>query len=132
MLFAWKAYWPDTAVWQGEGILTEVPFTAVEENTGQVHPQRFVLRQNYPNPFNPHTRIEYDLPEGGLVRLVIFNALGQRVRTLIEASQQAGFHRLDWDGRDDAGIPLRSGTYFYRLAMPQTALHATRSMILAR
>jgi flagellar hook assembly protein FlgD len=91
-----------------------------------------VLRQNYPSPFNPHTRIEYDLPQGGLVRLAIFNALGQRVRTLIESSQQAGFHRLDWDGRDDAGIPLRSGTYFYRLAMSQTALHATRSMVLAR
>ncbi|MCB0304106.1 MAG: T9SS type A sorting domain-containing protein, partial [Calditrichaeota bacterium] len=73
------------------------------------------LQQNYPNPFNPSTTIEYDLPEDGRIALVIYNNLGQKIRTLYEGTQLAGTHRISWDGRDDRGKALASGVYFYTL-----------------
>ena len=130
MWFAWKAFWPETAVWEGEGIL--VPSTAVGGQTERIRPQDLDLGQNYPNPFNPQTHIEYDLPQSGLVRLVVYNTQGQRVRTLVEAYQAAGSHRLEWDGRDNAGLAVASGTYFYQLAVPQAAYRQTRAMVLVR
>ena len=78
-------------------------------------PAEYALQQNYPNPFNPSTTIEYDLPEDGRIALVIYNNLGQKIRTLYEGTQLAGTHRISWDGRDDRGKALASGVYFYTL-----------------
>jgi hypothetical protein len=79
MWFAWSTYWPDTAVWDGEGIIDDPPeITAVAESIDHT-PVHFSLAQNYPNPFNPFTQIEYRLPGPGRVRLSVFNASGQRV-----------------------------------------------------
>ena len=80
-------------------------------------PLQYELAQNYPNPFNPETVIRYAHTCRGAVgtRLVIFNALGQRVRTLLDEPQAPGFYSVVWDGRDDDGRKLSSGTYFYRL-----------------
>ncbi len=78
-------------------------------------PERFWLAQNYPNPFNPATTIEFALPERAEVRLEVFNMLGQKIRTLLLGTLSAGTHRLQWDGRDEAGNPAPSGIYFYRL-----------------
>jgi hypothetical protein len=78
-------------------------------------PTDFALQPNYPNPFNPATRIQYQLPEAALVKLEIFNALGQKVRTLVNGEQQTpGYYNLEWNGRDDAEITVPSGIYFYR------------------
>ena len=132
MWFAWKAFWPDTAVWDGEGVLEGVSSTWVDEAAEVALPQHLRLRQNYPNPFNPRTRIEYELPQSGLVRLAIYNIRGQRVRTLIQSHRRAGVHGLGWDGRDDAGMPVGSGTYFYRLTVPQAGFQETRPMVLVR
>jgi hypothetical protein len=78
-------------------------------------PSLFVLEQNYPNPFNPTTTITYRLPERTNVTLTIVNVLGQSVRTLIQTELEAGVHTVVWDGRNDAGIVVASGIYFYRL-----------------
>lgn len=78
-------------------------------------PDEFVLCQNYPNPFNPETDIAFALPEDAKVSIVIFNVLGQRVRTLINAHKMAGRHVVHWDGRNDSGKLVSSGIYFYRL-----------------
>jgi hypothetical protein len=70
----------------------------------------------YPNPFNPQVTIRYELPAGDVVTLRVFDLGGRRVRTLLEAdSQVAGPHGLRWDGRDDAGRAVPSGTYLLRL-----------------
>jgi myo-inositol-hexaphosphate 3-phosphohydrolase len=82
----------------------------------------------YPNPFNAQITIEYTLPEAGPVRLSIFNALGQVVRTLLDDRQAAGTKRLVWDGRDQQGATLGSGLYFYQIDFGQQRL--TRKMIL--
>jgi hypothetical protein len=78
-------------------------------------PQTFTLFQNQPNPFNPETKISYFLPKACQVRLTIYNLLGQYVRTLFDGHQEAGIQTLIWDGRDNEGVSLSSGIYFYRL-----------------
>jgi hypothetical protein len=78
-------------------------------------PTRVELAQNRPNPFGPATRISYGLPRSEFTRISVFDAAGRRVRNLVEATQQAGMHEITWDGRDDAGRPVGSGVYFYRL-----------------
>ncbi len=87
----------------------------------------FELEQNFPNPFNPTTTIAYRLPEASFVTVTIHNALGQKVRTLINERQSAGSHSTQWDGRDDAGRILSSGIYFYRL---KTENHVTQKKML--
>ena len=69
--------------------------------------EQFYLGQNYPNPFNPSTIIPYRLPVSTRVRLEVFNVLGQRLATLVDAEQPAGFHTATWDGTDAAGRASR-------------------------
>jgi len=79
-------------------------------------PTEFSLEQNYPNPFNPGTTIRFDLPEAAVVTLVIYNLLGQEVRTLLRDEQRdAGIQTVPWDGLDAAGQSLPTGVYLYRL-----------------
>ena len=88
------------------------------------------LAQNAPNPFNSQTVIPYFLLQPGLVRLEVFALTGQRVAVLIQGQQQSGYHRLHWDGQDDAGRPLASGIYLYRLVTSEDVL--TRKLTLLR
>ena len=78
-------------------------------------PTQFGLGPNYPNPFNPATIIPYQLPIATSVRLDVFNVLGQRIATLVNGPQVAGFHTARWDGTDAAGRAVAAGVYFYRL-----------------
>ncbi|RMG67772.1 MAG: choice-of-anchor B family protein, partial [Calditrichaeota bacterium] len=78
-------------------------------------PGDFQLAQNFPNPFNPSTTIAYCMPEAGLVTLTVYNALGQPIRTLVNAVQTAGRHQVVWDGRDARGREVAAGIYLYRL-----------------
>ncbi len=78
-------------------------------------PTAYKLYQNYPNPFNPATTIRYELPGPSRVTLTIFNILGQKVKTLISGMEDAGVHHVQWDGRNDQGLGVATGVYFYRL-----------------
>ena len=88
------------------------------------------LAQNAPNPFNSQTALAYFLPAAGPVRLEMFSLTGQRVAVLRHGLQQAGYHRLRWDGRDDAGRSVASGLYLYRLVTDEVVL--TRKLMLLR
>jgi hypothetical protein len=90
----------------------EIDFVNVDE-VGL--PTEFALHQNYPNPFNPITAVRYDLPEASEVRLTIYNILGQKVVTLVDEVQNAGYHSVTWTGLDAAGSPISSGIYMYRM-----------------
>lgn len=85
----------------------------------------FELAQNYPNPFNPSTNIAFALTNAGEVRLEIFNALGQKVATLVNGRMAAGQHTIAWEARD---VP--SGLYFYKLEA--AAYKQTRKMVLMK
>ncbi len=78
-------------------------------------PKESDLNQNYPNPFNPETTIQYQLPKISHVKLAIYNLVGQRVATLLEKQQPAGFYQIKWNGKDDIGKNVASGVYLYRL-----------------
>ncbi len=80
------------------------------EKEEKVLPIRFNLKQNYPNPFNPVTRINYSIPFDGLVRIKVYNLLGEEVHLLVNEEKSAGFYSVDFDGEN-----LSSGIYFYRI-----------------
>ena len=88
-------------------------------------PKVFALRQNYPNPFNPVTNIEFDLPKSEFVRLIVFNTLGQEVKTLVNETKPAGSYRVDFDASN-----LPSGAYFYRITAGDFV--QTNKMILVK
>jgi hypothetical protein len=75
----------------------------------------FTLQQNYPNPFNATTTIWYKLAHSAQVKLVVYNALGQKIRTIVESYQAAGPHVQRWDGRADNGFTVATGVYFYEI-----------------
>ena len=92
-------------------------------------PDAYSLEQNFPNPCTT-TQINFSLPVSGPTRLVVFNSLGQPVRTLVDGSVSEGTHMVKFDGKDDAGNELASGNYIYRLQSADFT--ATRKMTLAK
>ena len=91
-------------------------------------PDGFALGQNYPNPFNPSTIVPYQIPTATHVRLEVFNLLGQRLATLVDAERSAGAHTAQWDGTDAAGQAVGAGVYIYRLLSDGQAV--SRRMVL--
>jgi hypothetical protein len=104
-------------------------FLKVTGGSGGPLPTAFALHQNYPNPFNPVTTIRYDLPVTGRVALEVYNILGQKVRTLVNEIQDAGFKSVQWDAGNVA-----SGVYFCRLSVggPTTDFVRTTKVVLLR
>ena len=75
----------------------------------------FSLGNAYPNPFNPETDISFSLPEKGEVSIVIYNIMGEKVKTLVAGEMEVGTHTVHWNGKNDAGFSIASGIYFYRM-----------------
>ena len=73
------------------------------------------LKGCYPNPFNPTTTISFSIKEKAPVELVIYNILGQKVRTLVNQPLEPGEHSIVWNGTDNKGRSVASGIYFYRM-----------------
>ena len=78
-------------------------------------PDEFKLNQNYPNPFNPSTTIKYQVPENAKVNITVYNMTGQKITTLTNEFQTAGYHNVVWDGSNDFGQQVSSGVYFLRM-----------------
>ncbi|MBT4497741.1 MAG: hypothetical protein HOC74_08470 [Gemmatimonadetes bacterium] len=83
--------------------------------SGYTAPAAFILHANMPNPFNPETTIRFELPRASVVKLEVFDVLGQRVRTLVAEALPAGMHQVVWDGRSERGAAVGNGLYLYRL-----------------
>ena len=79
-------------------------------------PSKFSLKQNYPNPFNPSTDISFTLDKKADVSLTVYNMLGQKVRTLVSGTKNAGTHTFNWDGRDNSSKAVSAGVYMYTLS----------------
>jgi C1A family cysteine protease len=103
--------------------------TGVSGETGGV--RSYALYGNAPNPFNPQTLIRYDLPSETVVNLRIIDASGRVVRTLVDTEDKSpGTHSAWWDGTDQSGRRVASGTYFYRLEAGGELL--SRKMVLLK
>ncbi len=88
-------------------------------------PAEYSLEQNYPNPFNPSTTINYSIKENGLVTLKVFDILGNEVKTIINAEQEAGVYRIEFNASS-----LASGIYFYTLTAGDFV--STKKMVLLK
>lgn len=97
----------------------------VDQREKDIMPSEFVLYQNYPNPFNPETIIEFDIPNSGKVKLVVYDILGRVVKVLVDDEMPAGRYRVKFDGRG-----LASGVYFYSLVTDK--FRAVRKMMLLK
>jgi hypothetical protein len=106
-------------------------FTDVNDGTsgGSMLPN-VQLNQNFPNPFNPSTVVSYSLKHDGMVRLEVFNLLGQYVRTLVNGWNTAGARSVEWDGTDSRGRNVASGVYLYRIQTAEITI--TKKMALLR
>jgi len=107
-------------IWAGDAIIADV--TSVG---GGDLPVSYDLAQNYPNPFNPATMIIFDLPERAKTTLEVFNVLGQKVATLVDAELGADRYEVEWDASLAA-----SGIYFYRLTTDDFVM--TKKMMLLK
>jgi len=99
-------------------------------------PSKFSLSQNYPNPFNPRTTIAFEVmgsaanPGGEDVELVIYNLLGQKVKSLASGFYSPGEYSVEWDGTDNFGSQQASGVYFYSLISGNSRV--TKKMVLTK
>lgn len=103
----------------------ELPPPPPDGELAEAVPEAYALEQNFPNPFNPVTEIRYALPAAGVVRLAVFNILGQEVAVLRAGYEEAGFRSVSFDAS-----PLPSGVYAYRLTAGSYT--AVRRMLLLK
>jgi hypothetical protein len=107
-------------------------WSVAELGTARVLPRSYALFPNYPNPFNPSTTIPLAIPPGiaGPASLVLFNILGQPVRTWRLRQREAGFYHVTWDGRDESG--RSSGTGVYLVKLEARGFEQARKLLLVR
>jgi hypothetical protein len=104
----------------------------LDRTVSLVLPTDYALQQNSPNPFNPTTTIRYELPKAGHVIVNVYSLAGQLVRTLVDDQVEAGYHMIEWDGRDKDGRKVGSGIYLYRLSVDGDSFTAVRRMTLLK
>jgi hypothetical protein len=94
-------------------------------------PYNVSLLPNFPNPFNSHTSICYTVSKSERIKLSIYNIQGQLVKTLEDGVKEAGNHKLIWDAKDNNGIKVNSGIYFYQLKTSR-GIEAVSKMLFLR
>ena len=119
-----------TGIFGVGGKSSAIPVTNIREVHKAVIPQKIQLLPNFPNPFNGNTVIRYRLPAAQLVTLVIYDIQGRQVKTLMHQKQEAGWHAVQWDGKNQQGQRVSSGIYFYQLRAG--TFRAMRKMVLVQ
>ena len=112
--------------------VTVSPVVGIDDLQTELLPKKFDVQQNYPNPFNPGTSIQIQLPKNSDVSLVIYNLLGQKVRSLVSRNLKAGYHTFYWDGLNDRGFSQASGVYIYRFTSDRGKFAKALKMILMK
>ncbi|MBU4444168.1 choice-of-anchor J domain-containing protein, partial [bacterium] len=114
--------------------IDNVKITGFDETT-DIYEQKeisvnYKLSQNYPNPFNPTTVISYGIPTQTDVKIIIYDLLGNEVKTLIDLEQSSGYKRIFWDSTNKYGRKVSAGIYIYQLQTDYFI--ATRKMVLVK
>jgi hypothetical protein len=102
--FAYPGSGPQNVYYNAEQLVTGV------EPIGNTVPDKFTLNQNYPNPFNPVTNIKFSIPKSGIVKLIVYDAVGKQVAELVNGQYNAGEYKVDFNASG-----LSSGVYFYKI-----------------
>ncbi len=105
-------------------------YTEIPIDIDDYIPATYALHTNYPNPFNPITTINYDLPQAGHVKLIVYDILGRQVIELVNDKQDVGYKTIQWNGRNSARQIVSAGMYFYSLEVGD--YHAIRKMVLIK
>ncbi len=100
------------------------------ENSSMLEDKKPLVAKNYPNPFNPSTQITFTIQQDGPVQIQVYNIQGQLIRTLLDEYKQAGTHHVNWNGLDQKGVRVASGTYVYRITTSEHTL--TQQMTLTK
>ena len=124
-----------TFIYDGDTLSSEIQFNSMSHRDIELEfeaplPSTFALHQNYPNPFNPVTTIRYDVPDNGLVRIIIYDLTGRKIRTLVDGISTPGRYAITWNGTDDFGQSVSSGMYFYR--MKSTDFQSVKKLMLLK
>ena len=93
-------------------------------------PDKFKLNQNYPNPFNPVTTLGYDLPKDGLVKITVYDMLGNVINELVNEVQNSGYKSIQWNATNNQGQPVSAGVYLYTIEAGD--FRQTKKMILLK
>jgi flagellar hook assembly protein FlgD len=96
----------------------------------ETFPLIYKLHSAYPNPFNPITSLHYDLPEGGLVNITIYDMMGRIVKTLVNSSQTAGYKSVQWNATNDRNESVSAGLYLYTIQAGE--FRQTKKMVLLK
>jgi hypothetical protein len=98
--------------------------TSINQISNEV-PGEFKLYQNYPNPFNPMTNVKFQIPNAGIVKLIIYDILGREAATFIDENLKPGTYEAEWDASN-----YPSGVYFYKILAGNYT--ETRKMVLVK
>ncbi len=104
--------------------------SVTDVNKDQTLPVEFSLNQNYPNPFNPSTVISYSIPKAANVTVKIYDMLGREIKSLINDQQSSGIYHLTWNGDNNYGNKVSSGTYIYTIKAGE--FYQAKKMILMK
>jgi hypothetical protein len=117
-----RAGWNKAYIWSGlvARMLIDLygPAMRIEKKPVIKLPLNFELRQNYPNPFNPVTEIVFFLPRSQQVKLIVYDILGRRIKSIFNGKLEAGQHKVTWNGSDELNHRVASGIYFYQIQTP--------------
>ncbi len=121
----------DQFIYRLKQIDTDGSFTYSNEIIININdkPGEFLLCQNYPNPFNPLTNIEFTLPETGLVKIGVFNVLGEQIELLKNNTEEKGKHIIEWNAQN-----YSSGIYFCKIeyTSPSSSKMKILKMLLSK
>jgi hypothetical protein len=123
----------DNYYWDATEIVWTVTFNGKATGLGKQGvnlSKDFTLEQNYPNPFNSSTMIGFDIPKTESVTITLYDIIGQKIGTLLYNKMKAGKHAVKWNGRNNKGLTVPSGIYFYRFESGNRI--ETRKMMLMR
>ena len=114
----------DDIYWEGGGDVD-----VIYENKDLIA-KEFILYDNYPNPFNPSSNISYSISNGEHVSIYIFDVNGRKVIELVDDYKSAGTYSIDWNGKNEKGMPVSGGVYFYSIYSED--FRQTKKMILLK
>ena len=110
--------------------IVNISYSEMGTDNEELMPIQYALHQNYPNPFNPTTTLRYDIPETGLVNIIIYDMLGRQIKTLINQTQDAGYRSVIWDATNDYGKSVSAGIYLYQIQAGEYI--STKKMVLLK